>query len=216
MRWAASQLIESDEEQSFERLVPRLLDQIWDMTTDANESIIDAFADFFVAITDSSRYFSLGHYFEDFLSKLRRSNNRRRRLIIKILERSDLEQVRSFALVGSYGRLSLLGENDLEWLVAALAEASLDVSEATLIDIIVNTARARDLNELDWLWERASNLPNLQQRLTETYSVTLASSEAKWLREDYARRIRAKSKSTAVRVHGQIGPRGRVRRSGFE
>jgi hypothetical protein len=185
LRWAAGRIDESENFSPFERIIPRFLEQMWELAND--EKVLDAFGDFFQAVGATHKYLSLGHYFEKFIHEVvRKSTTRRHRLITKLLEKTDS---RTLPLpLMAHGGLSLFVERDLVWLVDELISRSSTIPETTLIDLIVSNTYGKEIETLDFVWECASHFAELERKLSAAYSIDLTSTNAKWLREDQKRR----------------------------
>lgn len=182
--WAANQI--SDEDLSpFNRIIPRFLEQLWALSQ--SDVVLDAFVEFFKTVGKSHRYLSLGTYFNRFISVLRQSNSRRRRLITKLLTGLTHKDLNSNFSVNPFSTYSLLGGGDLAWLLDELSSGHSDISSETLVALVVAKTHGEDINTLANVWDLADSFPILHKALTDAYSINLDSSNAQVLREDHIR-----------------------------
>jgi glycosyltransferase involved in cell wall biosynthesis len=186
VQWAAAQIDERDEASVFERIIPHLLEQIWKLAND--EKILEAFVNFFQTVGSTHKYLSLGRHFGNFIAEIKKSSARRRRLIAEILGRQEPDGTKTPLPLALHTGLSLFTEDDLIWLVDELTSRASKIPDTSLIDLIVSNTYGKEIDALAWIWECATSFPELEQKLSQAYSVNLDSSNAKWLREDQDRR----------------------------
>lgn len=188
--WAANQI--RDEELSpFNRVIPRFLEQLWNLSR--SEVVLDAFVEFFRTVGKSHKYLSLGTYFNKFISVVRLSKSRRRSLIIKLLSGLTPQDLNSNFSINPFSSHSLLSEDDLAWLLDQFSSGRSPISNETLISLIVSKTHSEDINSLVNVWDAAESSPALYDALRDAYSISLSSSNARLLRDDHLRSKKALS-----------------------
>jgi len=185
--WIRSRLASRQEVEerdfSLRTLLPRLLRRVWEQASD--RTVRDALADLLIDEMRELRLLLVGEMETNIRDIFAGDPNRRREVLMTALARSEdqLETARHISFTAP-----LVDDGDLPFLIDELSNSESSVSKPALIEMIVLAARRRDIAELEFVWDAARNVPELESALTQAFSIDLASAAAKWAREDYSRK----------------------------
>lgn len=168
------------EDRILERLLPRLLRRVWEISN--NEAVMDRLANFILYINDSSRLYRLQEMFSGVLSRAD-VGTALRRLMLKLLEKTP-EQAPSIILLRS--PFILLEPTDIPWLLEKYRSRT--IREAAAVQLIVNLSFKKPLDELADLFFQADEFPVLKEALAQAYSLSTVGPYAKHLKEEYRRK----------------------------
>lgn len=187
--WILSAVGSDERNREFDRVVPRLLDRVWDKAE--NHAVIKSLAEFFLALVSTARYFTVQDLAADFFTKVGRSGAARIELVREIVRNSRGDE--RLWLAASYPA-RLVGYADLPWLLEQVVSPSDDFPEDAAVQLIIGVIGQSNINDLDYVWDAAEKSLPLKRALENRFSSDLSSARASFEREDYLRKkIRAAS-----------------------
>ena len=186
--WLTQVTREEDQDNSFSRLIPRLLVRAWEKADDS--AVREKFVEYFLKTIRDGSYPSGSDEMKQFYAAYNSTKlDVRRKLILAILCKTKESPEYLGWLV--FQSPPLVAAGDLNWLLDELETGNSKIPKALLIDLIVQLTRGHELEDVVFVWEAAEGVPALKSALELAYSVSLTSAAAKWQREDLERKRKA-------------------------